>query len=31
MYAHEIIILFESYDSVQFMPKMWPVHSAALY
>jgi len=30
-YVHKIIILFESYDSVQFMPKMWLLHSAALY
>jgi len=29
--AHEIIFLFESYDSVQIMLKRWLVHSATLY
>jgi len=29
-YVYEIIFLIESLDSVQFMPKMWLLHSAAL-
>ena len=30
-YVYELIFLFDSYDSVQFMLKMWLLHSAALY